>query len=51
MKNFTFELALLTAAFLIAAVIGALAGAGLMLFILLLFCSVVSGSISMTKSN
>jgi hypothetical protein len=50
MKNFTFELALLSAVTLVAAVVCARVGAGVVLLILCLFCSVVSGSISMTKS-
>jgi hypothetical protein len=50
MKNFTLQLAILSAAFLLAALISARLGAPVIVMVAALFVSVVSGTTSMTKS-
>jgi hypothetical protein len=50
MKKFTLELALLSAAFLLAALISARLGAPVIVMVIGLFVSALSGTTSMTKS-
>lgn len=51
MKNFTFELAILSAACLLAALISARLGAPVIVMVAALFASCFFGTTSMTKST